>query len=258
MAESKMAVECMKNVFLFCATGQHYQDLVSKAIFSIKFIQEDSYICVYTDKEMKNNLIDELNILDSPQYNCMDKITVLKHCKHNKCVFLDCDTLIVDQINDIWSILDKFDMAVAQASWRISLNKAKDSEYILPNVPEAFPEFNTGVIAFNNTNNWKAFLNDWESIFIKQLNDIVKPLHDQPAFRLALWQNSNLLFFTLPPEYNFRCDFPSYAGYNVKILHALSGENLEYCYNEINKVKGARVFIPNRKKIESFFDKENL
>ena len=43
-------------------------------------------------------------------------------------------------------------------------------------------------------------------------------MHDQPAFRRAVWQ-SELVLYVLAPEYNWRPAFPSFVKVPPVILH---------------------------------------
>ena len=62
----------------------------------------------------------------------------------------------------------------------------------------AFPQFNSGVMAYRRTEPVLAFLGNWRDEVLTS-----KARYDQPCLRELLWE-SDLRIATLPPEYNFR------------------------------------------------------
>jgi hypothetical protein len=71
----------------------------------------------------------------------------------SRTLFLDADTYVAADVADAFQLLDRFDIAAMHAPNRVSLP--------LADVPEAFPEFNIGVIAFRRNRRVRALLHEW-------------------------------------------------------------------------------------------------
>jgi hypothetical protein len=116
----------------------------------------------------------------------------------DKLLYLGSDTYALKpDVKYIWSILDRFDMAVTHAPIRINTEIGNTS---IPELPTCFPEMNCDVILYNNTKKVMETIKKWS---IDYLNDKFSHPHDQGTFRHCLY-NSDLRFYILPPEYNYR------------------------------------------------------
>ena len=100
----------------------------------------------------------------------------------------------VGDFTDIFDMLERFDIAAAHDQNRHALYVAdRISAHTFPN---AFPQINSGMLAFRKSPATTAFLQSWKTAV--QEHDIGK---DQPSLRELAW-NSDLRFAILPPEYN--------------------------------------------------------
>jgi hypothetical protein len=110
-------------------------------------------------------------------------------------LYLDTDTALNADIRDMYRILERFDIAMAHAFRRNDFNYLKPWRIALP---QAFPQFNSGVFLYRKTPAVIYFLENWSRYFkeagFKQ---------DQVTLRELLWL-SDLRIATLPPEYNVR------------------------------------------------------
>jgi hypothetical protein len=123
------------------------------------------------------------------------KVDYLPLTPFDRTLYLDTDTRLNDNITSIFSVLERFDIALAHdyhrntqnslGAWRIEL-------------PQAFPPFNGGVILYRKTPAVIEFLKSWSDNYKE-----AGLRHDQPTLRELLWL-SNLRLATLPPEYNVR------------------------------------------------------
>jgi hypothetical protein len=150
----------------------------------------------------------------------------------------------------LFDILDRFEIAASHASWRFSpgLNHSKTTiateYYADADAPFSFVDFNTGVVLFRKSERVTEFFLEWKNVYEQQLKNVAcYPANDQAAFRIALWK-SDLRLYVLPPEYNFRGDFPGFLGASLSIIHGRHPK-----LREIAKVlgsrNGARVFDPS-------------
>ena len=103
----------------------------------------------------------------------------------------------------MFRVLERFDIAVAHAQHRGAGN-LKPWRIVLP---DAYPEYNSGVVLYRSTPAVIQFLEDWGKHFrtdwieTGMRNEQME--HDQTPLRELLWL-SDLRIATLPPEYNVR------------------------------------------------------
>lgn len=171
-------------------------------------------VVLFTDNFSSDaiSLFDKVYKIEHPAYNFIDKIQPLCSSPFEKTIFLDTDTFICEDISPLFELLEKYDFVASFAPGR------KQCDFHL-NLPDYFPEFNTGLIAFRANNKTSTVLKSWLEIYSNQLKQ-KKPPHDQPAFREALY-NSKASVFCLPSEYNFRTEHPNigWANSTIKVIH---------------------------------------
>ena len=104
-----------------------------------------------------------LRAFDADENPFADKIRTMLRSPFQRSIFLDSDTHVVDQITHLFALLDRFDMAAAFAP---GYRGRAD-----PEVPIAFYEFNTGVIAWRAGAASAAFLEDWLSTYQRMIRE---------------------------------------------------------------------------------------
>jgi hypothetical protein len=148
-----------------------------------------------------------------------DKIATMRRSPFERTIYLDSDTFVVDEIAHVLRLLDRYDIAVAFAQAHRGLPD--------PEVPRAFYEFNTGVIAWRASERMAAFMRSWEETYVAWLHE--DPFlvmgsgsrggrADQLAFRRCAWQH-DVRLFVLAPEYNFRLGYPTTVVERVCVIH---------------------------------------
>lgn len=137
------------------------------------------------------------------------KIRALLDSPFSHTLFLDCDTWVTGDIAPLFELLERFDVAAAHAPIR--------SMFDLDDVPDSYPEFNTGVLALRRSPGTRALLQDWLSEY-DALLPLDPPSKDQPAFRRAAYL-SGLRIATLTPEWNQRFALDGYQNQAARILH---------------------------------------
>lgn len=186
---------------LYIATGGKY---VRSALQSA-----DSVLCHTTDigthlftsinqlevttRERVLNTFDSVQDIKSP--HARSKVDYIRRSPFDRTLYLDSDTRVVSGIRDVFAVLDQFDIALAHAHARYN---PRTQAIWRHDIPEAFPQFNGGVIAYRDSANVNRLLCDWASAYHKA--DFTK---DQVTLRELLWL-SDLRIATLPPEYNVR------------------------------------------------------
>jgi len=127
------------------------------------------------------------------------KLSILRRMTWERNLYLGSDIAALRPgIQDIFRLLDHFDIVVAHAPVRIASRGERDERLL--QLPASFPEMNCDLIAYKRSDSVGALLSEWERIYLE--NSIDHP-HDQGAFRYLLY-TSNLRLYILPPEYNYR------------------------------------------------------
>lgn len=112
-------------------------------------------------------------------------------------LYLDTDTTLNTDIRDMFRVLERFDIALAHAHKRNVPERLTPWRLVLP---QAFPQYNSGVMLYRKTPAVMNFLDEWRDAYHKNLDHIRQ---DQMTLRELLW-SSNLRITALPPEYNVR------------------------------------------------------
>lgn len=167
----------------------------------------------------------------------LDKIGTMARTPFAETIFLDTDTHVLANIDDVFDLLRRFDLAAAHAA---GYSKCGDNGQ-----SEAFHDFNTGVIAYRRTDNINAFMKQW----LQTSEDWLRsppPFRvaglDQAAFRKVLW-DSALSFYALSPEYNYRTVFPGRLVGKARIIHGRN-RNYDKVAALINAGAGPRIIQP--------------
>ncbi|KAL6071302.1 Nucleotide-diphospho-sugar transferase [Balamuthia mandrillaris] len=108
-------------------------------------------------------------------------------------VFLDADTMACRNVDDLFVVLEYVDLAAAYATGRHHGGGGP--------AKEAFPEINTGVVAYRDTEATRRLLQTWDHRISRSAG---KATLDQPSFRVALLEDRNVRFHVLPPEFMCR------------------------------------------------------
>ena len=209
---------------LYIATEQPF---ISEAVESVKTVRRhsDLPIALLTDASLTdgNNTeleqFDEVIPIEDPYFDLRDKIYNIGKTPFNKTLYLDGDTIVVGNIDPVFDLLDRVDIAAAHATCRYH-NK-------IDPVPDVFPELCTAVLAYKSNNKILNIFDKWERIHSIHHNRMKKKggdlgrfgtAHGQPPFREALY-SSDVSFSILPSEYNLQQDGRGYVYETPKILH---------------------------------------
>jgi hypothetical protein len=239
---------------VYVATGERHIREAAASLESLWRNEPGTPVTMYVDRPSRRHLrawgiptpsrFDRLEVIDHPDptYTWTDKPIALSQGDggHERVLFLDTDTRVCGSIAEIFEMLDSFVLAAAHAPIRLD---RRQPAFLARRVPGAFPELNTGVIAFRRTASVQRMLERWRLMHLEILRSIdTGSLGDQATFRVALY-DSDVRFTVLPPEYNCRFTFPTYVHGPVRILHGRSPD-LEGIEREVNGTSGPRVFVP--------------
>lgn len=227
---------------IYYATGQKYLEDAEESAKSLKE-HNDLHITVFTDVDnIETKVFDNIEKIDSGEHPFYDRINYFKKSPYQKTLHLDTDTYITGDITPIFEMLDRFDVVAAINENRDTVAEDTKFETVELNVPDAFPEYQCGVIGFSNNKDAIELLEDWQNRYSKYKD---RNVLDQPFFREAIYQNKNIQIGTLPSEYNLLVNFPGYIQQKARIIHfgGSSKPNPEKVAKKINEKEGRqRVF----------------
>lgn len=230
----------MNTGVVYIASGNKYIEEARQSAKTLKKQMPEMKTTLISSKNITDPNFEQVIVIDNPQYSLLDKVKYMADTPYDYTLFLDTDTFIYEPVYELFILLEKFDIAVAHEQTRIS--------YSVPEIPNSFPEMNTGVILFKKSLQIKKLFQDWLNFYERDLKKIPKPKHDQPAFREAIYKNSeNLRLMTLIPEYNCRIEKAVFIQSTVKIFHMHAKPermNLPDLAAYINQKNIIRVYVP--------------
>lgn len=180
---------------IFIATGDYAKAAIAAAA-SIRKHSPSLGIQLFTDSEDIPAGAFDL-VLPIPNPHMRSKVDFLALTPFARTLYLDTDVRIVEDISEMFTLLDRFDIAVSHAHNR---NQPSTNELWRCQIPESFPQMNGGVILYRNTPPVLKLLEDWSRSYAE-----AGFKKDQVTLRELLWL-SDLRIATLPPEYNIRSD----------------------------------------------------
>ena len=222
--------------FLYVATGQSF---VNESVFSCRSLKAhmpDVSVLLFTDLDRAQipDVFDEVRKIEKPSFSFADKIKPLAESPFDQTIFLDTDTHICAPLDDVFSLLANVDIAAAHAPMRVTWPQ--------PDIPDAFPEVNSGVLAWKKGEATRALFDAWLRNYLDHVSTTGQK-DDQPALRRALFE-TGIRLGILPPEYNFRTVMPSFAGRGaVRIIHGRH-TSMGDVERRINRSQGCRVVLP--------------
>jgi len=222
---------------LYIASGKKYVDEAKSSAQSLRRQMPDIQITIATSDNVDSDLFNNVIDYESEYPDIGKSIITPELMAYDKTLFLDTDTYIAKPIDELFEILEDYDMCFARGNGSISLPKPYD----------AWKEFNTGVVGFRTNDKVASFLKKWGENYDKLLEE-TKITRDQPAFGVSIFE-SDLRYFVLPRRYNCRLPRGGYVGDDIKIGHGrLDGFNLDlkHAVEQLNQRNGTRIFTIKR------------
>lgn len=230
---AKSLTDAMGFGFLLVSADDNHFSTAIRTADQIKEVMPETPIAIATDAERVPEVFDTKIGLEDPNYGWGDKVYALKKTPFEKTVYLDNDVYLSDSISELSKILDQFEIAASYGIGREPFES--DNE-----VPVAFPEVNTGVIAYRDTESVQDLFSEWEQIYEE---DVAKGIDaDQPAFRKAIYRRS-IEFLVLPREYNIRTPYLGFLNGTGKIIHGWHERPIEDIATTINSTTSRRVHV---------------
>lgn len=202
-----------------------------------------------------SNSLKNLIIIIVPKLQGSDfcsKVIGMQHTPFEKSLFMDSDTFVMYNIDNVFELLNNYDLALTQEpSEHTSLFPIEDK---LKNI---FIEYNTGVVLYNNSEKVMDLFRDWEQIILTKKYG--KDYFDMPQFRNVILNSQHKLnIYTLPENFNMH-GLRSYKILfgQVAIIHErfgtywnsysekmLNNKKMLKIATRINSVNSKRIFIP--------------
>jgi hypothetical protein len=224
------------NGFVYVATGEGYRQEAVKSLASLKKCHPTANVCLVTDLATTDTAqFDEVVVAEPNQvsFSPLDKLLAVL-CPYERAIFLDTDTMVVGELNELFGVLDRFELALLPETKR-------GWDYDMPDVPRPFAEFNTGVIVFRNDDRIHALFAEWRRVY-SELRENPGLVNDQPSFRQVLY-HSDIRVAPLPSEFHFLGNTENYIMWDARLIHARG--DLADIAARVNQKLGSRVYIPD-------------
>jgi hypothetical protein len=195
----------MKEGIIFVGTEPVNITQAEVAVKSIRKHCRDLHITMFTNipESVPDDLFDSVITIEKKggmnPLKTYDKVLQLINTPYERTLFMDTDIYVMDDLKEMFRLLDRFDMAFAHAHYRNRTNNFYHEQGVLDKdyTPYAFTTIQTGVLLYKKNeavwNALKEFQNTYEQ---KQY------FYDQASFKETIW-NSDLRIWVLPEEYNF-------------------------------------------------------
>ncbi|MWG33019.1 hypothetical protein [Halomarina oriensis] len=234
----------MSRGVLYIATGPDHAREACLSAESVKTAMPDVPVALATDQDVESPSVDEYLDVPDPAYGFADKVYNLERTPFDRTVFLDTDTYVAHDISELFDVLDGFDVAANQfPSWSPGDEWTDD-------IPECYPEYSTGVLAYERSDRVWRFFEEWKTAF----EDIAAQgeTEDQYSFRRASYEG-DVRIATVPANYNcIYWTLGTLAG-PAKVFHGryfdMDGpgiseqQDLETALEKVNASDRYRVFI---------------
>jgi hypothetical protein len=186
---------------------------INEAIFSATSLKKHNpnlSVTIFTDYKLTNNCFDIVNTLPKDSFKFRCKQNFLIDSPYENTLYIDTDTFINDNIEDMFDLLEKFDVCMVHdyARKRIINEKNpnipsgyyfnRNSDYM--KIPYSFPEYNGGIMLYKKNDKVINFIKYWKNKY-EEMKHLTP--YDQPSLRISLW-NCDIKIHSLPIEYNCR------------------------------------------------------
>jgi hypothetical protein len=198
----------MADGVLYVARGGRYLEAAVESARSVREAMPAARIAIATAEPAPDEFDETIPLTEPDGYRA--KILGMIASPFDRTLFLDADTYVAADVSELFRLLDTFDVAAAHAPVRVTVP--------LDDVPDAFPELNTGVIAFRRAGNverlWQAWLDEYD-----RLAPLKPKSKDQLSFRRAMYSATDVRLAVLPTEFNLRFWKAGYYNQRVRIVH---------------------------------------
>lgn len=215
---------------LYIATGDEFVQEAIQSAQSVRTALPDTPITLITDESPDADFFDDVVQVSDPEYSYADNVSYIDRSPYDRTLFLDTDTYLCADISEVFEMLDRFDVVATHDSGR--RHSLYNDDGIEVNAPDSFPMYNSGVVAFRDSERVSTLFERWKAVYERHA-ERVDGIFNQPSFREVLYQ-TDVQIGTLPPEYNCRLPYPPYVRGEVKLLHGRAS-NFEGVAKRLNE-----------------------
>lgn len=245
---------------IYVATGDDFIEEAKLSARQLKSVVPSVNATLFCDQAEVNGAFDYVKKIPNPKHDYYDKIRQMQETPYDKTIYFDTDIYPTSDFRDLFELLDAFEIGAAHDPTQSSLLK----EGLYEQVPASFPEYNTGVLAFQSTDTVLSLLREWQTEYERKQAD--HP-HDQASFRKVVYE-SDLRLATLPRTYNCLCRESDKVCGPVSIFHgrltSVAGPGSEKrldikdCIEEINSRSEPRVYARKGNQVKLIDDHASL
>lgn len=227
---------------LYVAVGEEYVDEATRSAKTVREHMGDVEIAIATDSEEYDlDAFDHVIQKDESSQAQTGDRTWLGDTSldpdlspFEKTLYLDTDTYLCDDVNELFELLDRYELAIAR----------HPEQKRVESLPEPWHIYNCGVIAYRDTPGVRQLLDNWARIYRHRVKIQDYPA-EQPSFAEALYV-SDIGWYTLSQRYNIRFTDYGRAGYitdDPKIVHGRDADP-EVVVESLTRVDGPRTYRP--------------
>lgn len=198
----------MQQGILYCAIGEDHYQRAERSALSAKRHIPDMVLAVYTDQRVTDGIWDAVlkaEVTDPSVQPMIYKLNAILASPFDETLYLDADTLVLDDISEMFALLQRFDLAYCHGHMRQKrynlqhgfdrFNGAKGRPVVDTSIPYSFSPLQGGVLLFSKLRTMD-FFEEVKKQFLE-----VNYFDDQAIMRNVLW-SSNIRPYVLAPEYN--------------------------------------------------------
>ncbi|MFY0623131.1 MAG: hypothetical protein JXQ89_15720 [Pelagimonas sp.] len=182
-----------KRGVIYAATGEAYLDTARRSARSLRKYNPDLHITLFSDIDDTSGCFDRVIRIDGA--HTRSKVDAIVETPYEQTLYLDTDTIIRDDLTDMFGLLDRFDICISGV---VLWDRPGHKNVWKTKTPESFVEPNTGVILYRRTEKMNGFLEQFRKDFYEYGSS-----NDQITMRELIW-NTDVQYFVLPEQYNKR------------------------------------------------------
>lgn len=237
-----------KGAVYIISQDPRYVGLLLTSAASLKRAMPDLPITVFSQFPVEGSFSDRVIPIQPTQDGFYDKTRLIRQSPYERTLFIDADTFVAEPVPELFSLLDRFDCALTHEEY---VDTDWHKRYPRPDIPESFPEFNTGIMLLKRSDKMDQVLQNWGELYQTYLREKPdQPINDQPFFRAAAYFG-DIRIATLTREYNCKFRGQGYLNGTVKIVHGhinlqLTPEQANRALGVLNASRKPRVFIAGK------------
>jgi len=216
--------------FVYVAVGEKYVAEAAKSAASLKAHNPDPVV-LFTNQSCENSAFDHVFVIPDLPKSAEAKL-VIRDTPFDRFIYLDSDTLVLGSLEEIFQLLDAFDVCVPAA--------LGGYHYSIPEVSHAFREPSTNLIGFRRTPPVIHFFERWR-IRYDHYRNVMGREWDQRSFRHAAYEDRQLRICFLGDEWSLSPYPGGMLCRDVRVVHGRPPEGLASMARRANESLGYRV-----------------